>query len=92
MQSRWRLRLASGGGLPVAKTLVTAGSWEILLDDILELAEKMQEGAGGQRRDVQLAVCERECHDQCIIDMGLGVREALRHMARRVFHWCRQLS
>lgn len=58
--------------LPVNNLLITAGSWECFLDDILAMASHLQAKEFGTGAAVELSVGEKEVHVQCALDKAVG--------------------
>ena len=78
--------------MPVRKTLVTAGSWEVFLDDIQLLAKNMGSdypGAVGKHGPVELAVAAKEAHIECVIDIELDIKNGI--MLKQCLDWARRL-
>lgn len=69
--------------VPVKAMLITAGTWEVFVDDILEFAKMVGAEKAGSGARVELAVCHEEVHDQWLFDCALGCRgEMLRSSLR----------
>lgn len=68
-------------GIPVQEVLIVAGKDEILVDDIVVFAERLEKGMAmgkegkGEGQRVTLFVAEGECHDQTNLDVQFGYRE-----------------
>lgn len=68
-------------GMPVEEVLIVAGKDEILVDDIVAFAERLERGMAigkegkGEGKRVTLFVAEGECHDQTNLDVQFGYRE-----------------
>jgi acetyl esterase/lipase len=70
-------------GFPAKEVLIVAGKDEILVDDIVIFAGKLEEGMaigkegkGKGEAKVTLFVAEGECHDQTNLDVQFGYRES----------------
>jgi acetyl esterase/lipase len=87
----WAEPLAGGPkfweDIPVSNLLVTAGSWECFLDDILEMAAQLDAKAFGDGATVELSVGDREVHVQCALDKAVGVPHG--HGALDILRWLR---
>lgn len=75
--------------LPVKNILVTAGTWEIFVDDIQALAKKMGAEQAGGGASVELELSAKEQHIQCIVDYIVGLKPGF--MATSVFDWSRRI-
>jgi hypothetical protein len=69
-------------GMPVEEVLVVAGKDEILVDDVVEFAGRLERGmrmgtnkGTGEGKLVTLFVAEGECHDQTNLDVQFGYKE-----------------
>lgn len=71
--------------LPVNNMLVTAGSWECFLTDILAMASRLQAKEFGTGAAVELSVGEMEVHVHCALDKAVGAPH--RQGARNILSW-----
>jgi len=80
---RWAEPLSAPPGfwdkMPAKRALFTAGGWEAVLDDIVELAERCGAKEFGSNSPVELTVGKEEVHTQCLIDAAIGVRDGQTH-------------
>jgi acetyl esterase/lipase len=63
--------------LPAEEVLIVAGKDEVLVDDIVVFAGRLEEGMamGKVEAKVTLFVAEGECHDQTNLDVQFGYKE-----------------
>lgn len=73
--------------LPVARTLLTTGTWEVLYDDDLAMAKRL--GAGETNSSVELLEFEEDFHDGIFLDAAVGIRDSAN--VKRVLGWLAQL-
>jgi acetyl esterase/lipase len=65
---------------PVERILLTAGAWEVFLDDVVEFFERLKEETGPGTK-VDLVVGRKEVHCACIVDGAFGLQEGDTAMA-----------
>ena len=76
--------------MPVAKILITAGDWEVFLDDIQSLAKNMNAKEPRENATIELAISKRECHIQSVIDLSINISPP-GMMMQQVLDWCKRL-
>ncbi|KAE9367204.1 alpha/beta-hydrolase [Stipitochalara longipes BDJ] len=69
---------------PVERILLTAGVWEVFLDDIVAFSKRLQEEARPGTK-VDLVVGDKEVHAACIVDTAIGLSEG--DTAKAVLAW-----
>jgi len=69
---------------PVERILLTAGVWEVFLDDIVAFSARLKDEVGPGTK-VDLVVGEKEVHAACIVDTAIGLSE--RDTAKAVLAW-----
>ena len=74
---------------PVGRLILLAGADEVFVDDIWKFGRII--GAGEQANSRrQLVVCHRETHEQCVLDIGLGIEDGA--MLRTIMEWMSTFS
>ncbi|KAN0091695.1 alpha/beta-hydrolase [Hyaloscypha variabilis] len=69
---------------PVERILVTAGAWEVFLDDVVAFSARLKEEAMPGTK-VDLVVGSREVHAACIVDSSIGLSEG--ETAKAILAW-----
>jgi acetyl esterase/lipase len=69
---------------PVKRIILTAGVWEVFLDDIVLFSRRLREEAEPGTK-IDFVVGEKEVHAACIVDTALGLKEG--HTATAVLAW-----
>ena len=78
--------------LPVSRTLVTSGTWEVFDSDIRATAQNMGAKQFDDTAPVQLALAEKETHIQCIVDFIMGIDPSQGIMMQECLEWSRTLA
>ena len=65
--------------LPVDAVLLAVGSWEVFLDDVLELSKVVNAEELGRGARIELVVSPEEVHDQPVMDCATNIEGNMLH-------------
>lgn len=70
--------------MPVEAMLLTVGSWEVFLDDVLDISKLLKAVEVGSGDPVELVLSPEEVHDQPVMDCATSLEG---HMLREILKW-----
>ena len=73
--------------VPVERILITGGTDEVLIDDIVTIGERIKDAAKGT--DTELVITQGEVHIEFIMDAQLGLKPGA--MAQAIWQWLERI-